>query len=325
MNRPALNDDYVREIDQILKDKSEEKLSFAAIDIGSNAVRLLIKSYNINTTSYKDRFNKELMLRVPVRLGQDVFTIGEISKDRERSLRWAMKSFKELMKVFKVRDYRICATSALRDAKNGPDIINKIYKNTGFQIEIIGGLEEAMIIYNNHVESLDYSSGNFVYVDVGGGSTEITLIVDNQMLGTNSYNVGTVRMLSGAVKDGVWESMIHDLEVFAADHKDVNIIGSGGNINKLFRMSADKDKVKKSFSVEALQNIYDEIKVYTAKERIRIYDMKPDRADVIIPASEIFLKVASVIEAKMIFVPVMGLSDGIINNLYLKDIKKQEI
>ncbi|MFI3268704.1 MAG: Ppx/GppA family phosphatase, partial [Rikenellaceae bacterium] len=298
-----LKDDYAKEISQILKEKSEEKLSFAAIDIGSNAVRLLIKSYNVNTTSYKDRFNKELMLRVPVRLGQDVFTIGEISKERERSLRWALKSFKELMKVFKVRDHRICATSALRDAKNGPDLIKKIYKTTGFEIEIIGGLEEAMIIYNNHVESLDYSSGNFVYVDVGGGSTEITLIVDNKMLGTNSYNVGTVRMLSNAVKDGVWESMIHDLEVFAADHKDVNIIGSGGNINKLFRMSPDKDKVKKSFSVEALQNMYDELKVYTAKERIRLYDMKPDRADVIIPAAEIFLKIASVTEAKMVFVP----------------------
>ena len=296
------------------------KVNYAAIDIGSNAVRLLIKSIDREAVQEK-KIKKVMMLRVPLRLGFDVFSIGELSEKKADKLRRLMKAFRQLMND--VDDYRACATSAMRDARNGRTIIKKIEKDTGIRIEIIDGQEEARMIYNNHIECMEDRLGNYMYVDVGGGSTEINLLTNGELVWSVSYNIGTVRMLSNAVKEGTWQQMEEELMKVTEGVAAINIIGSGGNINKLFRLADKKDKKLQRLPVSSLQTVYDVLKPLTPEERVEAFSLKQDRADVIVPAAEIFLKIAEVVHAEYIYVPVIGLSDGIIDNLYAKSLEKE--
>ena len=298
------------------------KVNYAAIDIGSNAVRLLIKSIDREAVQEK-KIKKVMMLRVPLRLGFDVFSIGELSEKKADKLRRLMKAFRQLMKIYDVDDYRACATSAMRDARNGRTIIKKIEKDTGIRIEIIDGQEEARMIYNNHIECMEDRLGNYMYVDVGGGSTEINLLTNGELVWSVSYNIGTVRMLSNAVKEGTWQQMEEELMKVTEGVAAINIIGSGGNINKLFRLADKKDKKLQRLPVSSLQTVYDVLKPLTPEERVEAFSLKTDRADVIVPAAEIFLKIAEVVHAEYIYVPVIGLSDGIIDNLYAKSLEKE--
>ena len=304
-----------------MNENETRKTNYAAIDIGSNAVRLLIKE--IKEEQGKAHFSKVLMLRVPLRLGFDVFDIGKISEKKEKNMIRLMKAFRHLMKIYDVKHCRACATSAMRDAKNGMDIIKQIEKKTGVHIDIIDGQEEAKIIYNNHVEHMEDQKGNYMYVDVGGGSTEINLLSEGQLVCSRSYNIGTVRMLNNAVKDSEWERLKNDLAELAKSYPQTNIIGSGGNITKLYRLADKKNKKKMTMQVSVLQELHTRLKALSLEERMEQFGMKPDRADVIIPAGEIFLTIANIIGASYIHVPVIGLSDGIIDELYLQNKNNQ--
>ena len=304
-----------------MNENETRKTNYAAIDIGSNAVRLLIKE--IKEEQGNAHFSKVLMLRVPLRLGFDVFDIGKISEKKEKNMIRLMKAFRHLMKIYDVKHCRACATSAMRDAKNGMDIIKQIEKKTGVHIDIIDGQEEAKIIYNNHVEHMEDQKGNYMYVDVGGGSTEINLLSEGQLVCSRSYNIGTVRMLNNAVKDSEWERLKNDLAELAKSYPQTNIIGSGGNINKLYRLADKKNKKKMTMQVSVLQELHTRLKALSLEERMEQFGMKPDRADVIIPAGEIFLTIANIIGASYIHVPVLGLSDGIIDELYLQNKNNQ--
>lgn len=292
------------------------KKCYAAIDIGSNAVRLLIKKEEENENLVSRRLSKVMMLRVPLRLGFDVFSLGELSDGKAVKLRRLMKAFRQLMKIYEVTDYRACATSAMRDARNGKAVIKKVLKDTGIRIEIIDGQEEARMIYNNHVECLEDRTGNYIYVDVGGGSTEINLLTNGVLVQSLSYNVGTVRMLSNAVREEVWEQMKDDLTRLTADFPDINIIGSGGNINKLYRLADKKDKKLQRMPIASLQELYDQLSLLTPEQRMKEFSLKADRADVIVPAARIFLTIAETVKAQYVHVPVIGLADGIIDSLY---------
>ena len=262
------------------------------------------------------RLSKVMMLRVPLRLGFDVFSLGELSDGKAVKLRRLMKAFRQLMKIYEVTDYRACATSAMRDARNGKAVIKKVLKDTGIRIEIIDGQEEARMIYNNHVECLEDRTGNYIYVDVGGGSTEINLLTNGVLVQSLSYNVGTVRMLSNAVREEVWEQMKDDLTRLTADFPDINIIGSGGNINKLYRLADKKDKKLQRMPIASLQELYDQLSPLTPEQRMKEFSLKADRADVIVPAARIFLTIAETVKAQYVHVPVIGLADGIIDSLY---------
>lgn len=299
-----------------------ENKCYAAIDIGSNAVRLLIKKIKEDESLANKRLFKAMMLRVPLRLGFDVFTLGEVSDVKAVKLRRLMKAFRQLMKIYEVTDYRACATSAMRDAKNGKAVIKKILKDTGINIEVIDGQEEARMIYNNHLECLEDRMGNYVYVDVGGGSTEINLLTDGVLVQSLSYNIGTVRILSNAVKEETWQQMKEDLARLTADYQGINIIGSGGNINKLYRLADKKDKKKLRLPITSLRALYEKLKLLTPEQRMEVYSLKTDRADVIVPAAEIFLTIAEIVKAEYVHVPVIGLADGIIDNLYTESLEE---
>ena len=294
------------------------KCVYAAIDIGSNAARLLIKSVD---DSQEKCFKKEMLLRVPLRLGFDVFAKGELSEKKAGKLKRLMKAFRQLMKIYDVDRYRACATSAMRDARNGSEVIREIKKSTGIAIEIIDGEEEARMVYNNHIECLEDRKGNYLYVDVGGGSTEVNLLTEGELVYSKSYNIGTVRILSNAVESGAWEKMESDLAAVTQPMQQVNIIGSGGNINKLFKLAplAEADKEMKRLPVESLRALYSRLQPLSVAERMDTYNLKQDRADVIVPAAEIFLRIADTIGAEFISVPVIGLSDGIIDAMYARD------
>lgn len=294
------------------------KCVYAAIDIGSNAARLLIKSAD---DSQEKCFKKEMLLRVPLRLGFDVFAKGELSEKKAGKLKRLMKAFRQLMKIYDVDRYRACATSAMRDARNGSEVIREIKKSTGIAIEIIDGEEEARMVYNNHIECLEDRKGNYLYVDVGGGSTEVNLLTEGELVYSKSYNIGTVRILSNAVESGAWEKMESDLAAVTQPMQQVNIIGSGGNINKLFKLAplAEADKEMKRLPVESLRALYSRLQPLSVAERMDTYNLKQDRADVIVPAAEIFLRIADTIGAEFISVPVIGLSDGIIDDMYARD------
>lgn len=293
------------------------RLNYAAIDIGSNAVRLLIKSISSDATD-KHQFKKILLLRVPLRLGFDIFRDGELSEKKARKLHRLMKAYRHLMKIYDVCAYRACATSAMRDAKNGAEIIRHISRDTGINVEIIGGAEEARIIYSNHIECMADREGAYLYVDVGGGSTEINFLTDGELHSSVSYNIGTVRLLTNKVRDDEWLRMEEDLKKMLTIAPKINIIGSGGNINKIYRMASVKNSVKQRMPVTSVRAVYNQLNTLSVEERIEQYNLKEDRADVIVPAAEIFLRIADIVNATYIHVPIIGLADGIIDELYEK-------
>ena len=290
------------------------KKTLASIDIGSNGARLLIKKFNDKEVGL-DRVKKLMFVRIPLRLGKDVFSLGKISKERERMMLHMMKGYKHFMKLFNVDEYRACATSAMRDAENGQQVMTRIKKETGIKLEIVKGSDEAMLLVNNLVEKTDSNDGNFAYVDVGGGSTEISLIHDGALAESHSYNIGTLRLLSGQVSPSMWEKMEDDLQVYAQKYPNIQIIGSGGNINKLFRISEEK-RSGKMLGIAELQRLYKLLKPMSLKERMEAYNLKDDRADVIVPAAQIFLSVAKQLKSDSIFVPNISLADSIVDGLY---------
>lgn len=298
-----------------------ESKNYAAIDIGSNAVRLLIKKVTKKADG-SVKFAKSILLRVPLRLGFDVFGKGEITEAKEERMRRLMKAYNHLMKIYGVEKYRVCATSAMRDAKNGPEIIKKIKKSTGIEIEIIDGKEEAQMVYNNHIECMEDRCGNYMYVDVGGGSTEVNLLINGDLKYSKSFNIGTVRILTGGVTDEAWEKMKKEVAEAVKEYPVVNIIGSGGNINKLYRLVETKDKEKKRIPIESLKKTFDQLEPLTPEERMETFNLKADRADVIVPAGKIFLTLADTLHAQYVYVPEIGLADGIIDSLYASDNEK---
>jgi exopolyphosphatase / guanosine-5'-triphosphate,3'-diphosphate pyrophosphatase len=289
-------------------------LKFAAIDIGTNAMRLLLA--NVIEDEGETYFKKSFLVRMPIRLGEDVFEFGKIKKNRARNLVRIMQAFNLLMQANDVVRYRACATSAMREALNGEKVIDLIRKETGMQIELISGEEEAAIIRSTQINTLLGSDKNWLFVDVGGGSTEITLFVDKQAVKSHSFEIGTIRMLKNMVKTEEQELFNTWVSELKNKFDDLKIIASGGNINRIYKFSQKKqDSV---LYYHELKKIYREIKAYSYEERLKILGFNPDRADVIIPAAEIFLNIMQLADIGEIYVPIIGLADGIIQLEYQK-------
>ena len=289
-------------------------MRLAAIDIGSNGARLLIKNFR-TAQDGSQQISRVMYMRVPLRLGSDVFTLGKISKERALMMKHMLKAFRQLMKLNQVDDYRACATSAMRDAENGKKVLKKLREDSGIDIEIINGREEARLLCNNIVENIESATGNYAYIDVGGGSTEISLLHDGVLTHSQSYNIGTLRMLGGMVSKETIENMKADLRRFAQDMPGVRMIGSGGNINKLFKLT-HSSKDAREVTIAEIKDVYSKLKALSVEERIEQYGLKADRADVIIPASEIFMIVAEALQCETIKVPNISLADSIIDGLY---------
>lgn len=286
-------------------------MKFAAIDIGSNAVRLLFS--NVSEEKGKVVFKKSSLIRIPIRLGEDAFREGIISKEKEVQLIKTLVAFKNLIEVISPLSYRACATSAMREARNGPEIIKKIRATSGLNVEIIGGKDEAGIIYSNHIaETLDPDC-DYLYVDVGGGSTELTLISEGEMKQSRSFNIGTIRMLYQQVSKDEWEGMKVWVRENVKKNREVIAIGSGGNINRLYKMSDEKNKM---LSKEKLEGLMLELSMLTYDERVNQLGLNPDRADVIVPAGKIFHTIMKNGGINQVHVPQFGLADGLVHLLY---------
>jgi exopolyphosphatase / guanosine-5'-triphosphate,3'-diphosphate pyrophosphatase len=286
---------------------------YAAIDIGSNAMRLLV----INIVEQKDKptqFNKSSLVRVPIRLGQDAFTVGEISEENIERMLDAMKAFKLLMKVHKVEKYKACATSAMREAYNGKDIVELIKKKADIKIDIIDGKMEAAIIAASDLKQFINSDKTYLYVDVGGGSTEFSLFNEGKIVASKSFKNGTVRLLNNMVNDIVWTEIEKWIKNTTVAYDNITLIGSGGNINKLFKLSEKHQDTPLSYVY--LNSQYQKLNSMTYEQRIAEMGLNPDRADVIIPATRIYLNAMKWSGARQIYVPKIGLSDGIVKAMY---------
>jgi len=286
-------------------------LRYGAIDIGSNAVRLLIA--DINESNGSVSFKKNTLIRVPLRLGDDAFLNQFISAKKAADLVKTMQAFKNLMDVYKVSDYRACATSAMREAKNGPDIVRTIKAEADIDLEIVHGEVEANIIYSSHIEQNIDKSKNYLYIDVGGGSTELSLFSDGEMIASHSFNLGTIRILDNQDKDETWDEMKEFLRTNTKHIKDLSGIGTGGNINKLYKLAEEKEGSPLSFN--KLKTLYNYLNSFSMKDRINVLGLNQDRADVIIPACEIYISVMKWAGVKHIYVPTVGMVDGIIQTL----------
>lgn len=288
-------------------------MKLAAIDIGSNAARLLISEV-IERNDSKPQFNNVTLIRVPLRLGFDVFEKGEISKQKITMMLQTMKAYKLLLDVYEVKQVKACATSAMRDAINGNDVIKKIKVETGIDITIISGDEEASYIYESHIaENLD-KEHSYLYIDVGGGSTELTFFEDGKLRYKESFNIGTIRLLKNMVDEGQWNIMHEHIKINIKSRLPLIAIGSGGNINKIFSLS--KRKEDKPLSLELLKEYFKEFSSVTLEERINLFKLRRDRADVIIPALQIYINVMRWTNINEIYVPKIGLADGLIQSLY---------
>lgn len=286
---------------------------YAAIDIGSNAMRLLIANI-VEQDDKETQFNKSSLVRVPIRLGQDAFTVGAISEENIDRMCDAMKAFSLLMKVHKVEQYKAFATSAMREAYNGKEVTEIIKKKTGIKIEIIDGKKEAAIIASSDLHSLIKTEKTYLFVDVGGGSTEFTLFSDGKMIVSRSFKAGTVRLLNDMVHDVVWEEIEKWIRTHTKEFDEVTLIGSGGNINKLFKMSAKSQD--KPLSYIYMNSQYAFLNSLTYEQRISELGLNSDRADVIIPATRIYLNAMKWSGARNIYVPKIGLADGIVKAMY---------
>jgi len=286
---------------------------YAAIDIGSNAIRLLIATL-VEENGKLIQTKKTSLVRVPIRLGEDVFTKGIISEANKARMLDAMQAFTLLMKTHYVAAYKACATSAMREASNGRDIVKYLYKQTGISINIIDGKDEAAIIALTDLHTLISSNRVYLYVDVGGGSTEFTLYSQGKTIVSKSFKLGTVRLLNEQVKPEMWDNVKHWIKKHTKEYDKISLIGSGGNINSIYKYSGKK--VGKPLSYFYLSSYYQNIKNYTYQERIKHFNMNSDRADVVLPATKIYLSAMKWAKAKNMYVPKIGLSDGIIKSLY---------
>lgn len=288
-------------------------MRLGAIDIGSNAARLLITNV-IEGIGHAPEFNKIDLVRVPLRLGFDVFETGVISEQRINMVLETMKAFNHLLKVYEVDNLKACATSAMRDAVNGREIIQKVKEETGIAIEIISGDQEASIIYETHIAENMSVNNSYLYIDVGGGSTELNLFAEGKLLFKKSFNIGTIRLLKDLVANKTWDEMKDTIKAKTKGNKKIIAIGTGGNINKIFSMSKKKDG--KPLELELLRDYYKEFSGFSIKDRIRLYKFREDRADVIVPALLIYINVMRWADADEILVPKIGLVDGLTQHLY---------
>jgi len=291
---------------------------YAAIDIGSNAVRLLISNI-IEEKGKPVRFKKSSLVRVPVRLGADVFIKEKISKTNKERMLKTMQAFSLLMQTHNVVRYKACATSAMREAKNGQQIADLVLQETGIKIDIIGGEEEAAIIAATDLQSYIDENKTYLYVDVGGGSTEFSVIDKGEKVSSKSFKIGTVRLLNDVVKKEAWQELEEWIKAETARFEKIDVIGSGGNINKIFKISGKT--LGKPLSYFYLTSYYNTLQTYSYEERISQLDLNQDRADVIIPATRIYLSAMKWSGAKDIFVPKIGLADGIIKSIYNDTVK----
>ena len=292
---------------------------YAAIDIGSNAIRLLIVSVFSNNSL--KQYRKINLVRLPIRLGGDVFIDNKISKNKTNQLISALKSFKILMSINKVHKYKICATSAMREASNTKKIIKEVYDTLKLNINVITGKEEASIIANVFVKNYNHYN-NLLYVDVGGGSTELTVINDGNIVTSKSFKIGTVRMLNSVINKNIWVEYKNWIKANIKDCNNISTIASGGNANKILKLSGKK--IAEPISISLFEDIYKELRKHSFEERVSILNLNPDRADVIIPAAEIYLRSMKYSNSKQVIIPRIGLADGIIrkidSNKYYGDI-----
>ncbi|RIA09597.1 exopolyphosphatase/guanosine-5'-triphosphate,3'-diphosphate pyrophosphatase [Flavobacteriaceae bacterium MAR_2010_72] len=290
---------------------------YAAIDIGSNAVRLLISNI-IEQKGKPTLFKKSSLVRVPIRLGSDVFVNHEISEENQQRMIDTMVAFKLLMKSHKVSVYKACATSAMREAENGAKVSKLIEKHSKIKIDIIGGEEEAAIIAATDLHSYIDDSKTYLYVDVGGGSTEFSIIRHGETIASKSFKIGTVRLLNDMVKNETWLELESWIKLHSKNFDKIDLIGSGGNINKIFKISGKA--MGKPLTYFYLTSYYNKLQTYSYEERITELDLNQDRADVIIPATRIYLSAMKWSGAKDIYVPKIGLSDGIIKSVYFNTV-----
>lgn len=296
-------------------------MRLAAIDIGSNASRLLVSDV-IPGPQAVPEFIKVVLVRVPLRLGFDVFDKGEISPAKSEKIIKTIKAYKLLLDVYEVKHIKACATSAMRDAANAQDILKKVKAETGIKINIISGQEEASFIYENHIAENMNKDESYLYIDVGGGSTELTFFTDGKLVFKESFNIGTIRLLKNQVPETIWDDMKEYIRKKTKGYHHVTTIGSGGNINKIFSIS--KRKEGKPLSLELLRDYYKEFSTLTVAERISLYRFHEDRADVIVPALLIYINVMRWADAEEIYVPKIGLADGLIHSLY-EEVRLKEI
>lgn len=290
-------------------------MRLAAIDIGSNAARLLIADV-IETADGKITANKIELIRIPLRLGFDAFELGMISNEKRSRVIDTMHAFKYLMRVYDVTSYKACATSAMRDSINGAALIEAVRIKTGVDIQLISGSEEAQLVYENHVAENLSPAHAYLYIDVGGGSTELTFFDAGELIYKQSFNIGTIRLLKQKVSLYDWEEMKAVIKSYVRSKKTISAIGSGGNINKVFSLSKKKDG--KPLPLQLLQDYYKELSNVNLEQRIKLYKLKEDRADVIVPALQIYINVMRWSDIEEILVPKIGVADGLIRKLFLE-------
>lgn len=286
---------------------------YAAIDIGSNAMRLLVMNV-VEQEGKEPQFNKSALFRVPIRLGQDAFTVGEITEENISRMVDAMKAYKLLMGVYKVEKYAACATSAMREAYNGNEVVEIIKEKADINIEIIDGKKEAAIIAASDLHSFIKTEATYLYVDVGGGSTEFSLFSEGKMVASKSFKNGTVRLLNNMVNDVVWQEIEKWIKTNTEDYDNITLIGSGGNINKIFKLSGKLQD--KPLSYIYLNSQYQYLNSLSYEQRVAELALNTDRADVIIHALSIYLKAMKWSRSTKIYVPKIGLSDGIVKAMY---------
>jgi len=287
---------------------------YGAIDIGSNAARLLI--CEVYENEGKLHFKKRSLVRVPLRLGEEVFATGSIPSEKMEDIVNTMKAYRHLLEVHGAIAYKAVATSAMRDASNGEEIVDLVKNEAGIDIDIISGKSEAEVLYTTHFEQTLDPKKSYLYIDVGGGSTELSLFSEGRIANTRSFNIGTLRLMKDQVSRSQWQEMKSWIEIHLKTSKDVLAIGSGGNINKLFKLNGARSD--KKISLMELQQLFEKLEGYSYMERMIELGMRSDRADVIMPATRIFMKVMRWALIEEIYVPKFGLSDGIVRMLAKK-------